>query len=62
MTIVADGPVHIAQLIEGKTAIEDGFEVGGVQLNSAVVVFDRLPKVLPLAGLPPVGMQEVCLP
>ena len=61
MFVVLDGSVDLSDFVKGKPSIKDGFEVEGVDLDSTVIVLNRLLEVLFLAGLPAIRVQDVSL-
>lgn len=61
MFVVFDGFIDFSNLVKCESSVEDGFEVQRIELNCAVIVLNSLFEVLFLAGLPAVGMQDVCL-
>lgn len=61
MFVILDGSIDFSDLIKGKSSVEDGFEVKGVEFDGAVVVLYCFLEVLLLAGLPSIGMKDVGL-
>jgi hypothetical protein len=59
--VIFDSPFDLADFIESESSVENGLEVAGIKLDSAIIVLDGLAEILLLTSLPPVGVQNVGL-